>query len=109
MAFANPAALLALRALRPGLFAAGVSFEPLLPAASFTASGSGKQLAAQRGTQLRLGDAAGQDEERNLQPQTHLQLVSTPQSWGAVLVPCYTAATGRARRSWAASGVRLPW
>ena len=123
---ANPVAVVALRAIRPGLFAAGISFEPLPCAAQpVHASGVGSELQA-AALQLRSSsrpDAAVHNEDRQSkreqrhrlelnpikEPVSYLRLVSVPQGWAAVLAPCYRAVCSRAARSWGHSGIRLPW
>lgn len=110
----NPAALLALRLLRPGLFAAGISFEALrspVISTGVTSGGDGRPLPT-RGMRAHSAAAAVAQQGSSLDfrgPQTHLRLVSRPQDWAAVLALCCAAAVARARQSWQVSGVRLPW
>ena len=125
---ANPVAIVVLRAAMPGLFAAGVSFEALMPAAGHPVQASGVSMAetqqpaaAQQphsGSRLdaSLHDVNGRPRQQHqLQPVpvqssvSYLQLVSVPQSWAAVLAPCCRAVCGGAARSWRSSGIRLPW
>jgi hypothetical protein len=125
---ANPVAVVALRAMRPGLFAAGISFEPLHPAAHLVHAAGASSQPQQAAVAWQLRSSSPQvaavdsgnrqptpNERHELETKaapdsvSYLRLVSVPQGWAAVLAPCYRAVCSRLARSWGRSGIRLPW
>ena len=93
----NPAALLALRLARGGLFACGLTFEVLpnlVPSATAVAGDTRHRPNPYHRPQL---------------AQTHVRLVSQQTSVAQILAPCCAGIAERARACWARSQVRLPW
>lgn len=100
----NPAALLALRAARPGMFACELTFEPL-PVAAGGAARQAPQGDADARAVRQL--AVGRDSPPPA--QTHLLLVSQRTSVAQILWPCCEGVARRAQESWLRSHIRLPW
>ena len=90
----NPAALLALRVARPGLFPTGVTFEVLMPGTG-AAGGWGEDS---RGSSAMV---AGEADA----PQIRLQLVSRSLSAWRLLAPCCKTVLRRAQNTWTQAGM----